>query len=151
MTKEQIQALIDAKIAGQGSAVDVGGALPTILSEILNLASNPPVPQKRVLSILSTVQNGTVEEALAAIRLDGEQVDLETLIALPPDSFVITCDISGYSGSVYVPTFVSQINEGGETRFLVFAGYDSAAQDSAEEVSIFIQVGATCSVQYNTR
>ena len=39
MNKEQIQALIDAKIAGQGTMVDVGGALPTILTEILNLAS----------------------------------------------------------------------------------------------------------------
>lgn len=36
MTKQEIQALIDAKIAGQGSAVDVGGALPTILSEIID-------------------------------------------------------------------------------------------------------------------
>lgn len=38
MTKQEIQALIDAKIAGQGSAVDVGGALPKILTEILNAA-----------------------------------------------------------------------------------------------------------------
>ena len=30
--------MIDAKIAGQGSAVDVGGALPKILTEILNAA-----------------------------------------------------------------------------------------------------------------
>lgn len=40
MTKQEIQALIDAKIAGQGSAVDIGGALPTILSEILNMAAS---------------------------------------------------------------------------------------------------------------
>lgn len=39
MTKQEIQALIDAKIAGQGSAVDVGGALPTILHEILEMAA----------------------------------------------------------------------------------------------------------------
>ena len=38
MTKKEIQALIDAKIAGQGSAVDVGGALPAILHEILEAA-----------------------------------------------------------------------------------------------------------------
>lgn len=31
MTKEEIFALIDAKIAGQGTAVDAGGALPAIL------------------------------------------------------------------------------------------------------------------------
>lgn len=39
MTKEQIQALIDAKIAGQGSAIDIGGALPAILGGILELAT----------------------------------------------------------------------------------------------------------------
>lgn len=43
MTKEQIQALIDAKIAGQGSAIDIGGALPAILGGILELATPPPV------------------------------------------------------------------------------------------------------------
>lgn len=37
ITKEQIIALIDAKIAGQGSAVDVGGALPAILKGITDL------------------------------------------------------------------------------------------------------------------
>lgn len=39
MTKEQIQALIDAKIAGQGSAVDIGGALPAILSALAGAAA----------------------------------------------------------------------------------------------------------------
>ena len=38
MNKQEIQALIDSKIAGQGSAVDVGGALPKILHEILEAA-----------------------------------------------------------------------------------------------------------------
>ena len=39
MTKEQIQALIDAKIAGQGSAVDIGGALPATLSALAAAAA----------------------------------------------------------------------------------------------------------------
>lgn len=39
MTKEEIKALIDAKIAGQGSAVDTGSALPQILNGILELAT----------------------------------------------------------------------------------------------------------------
>lgn len=38
MTPQEIQSLINEKIAGQGSAVDVGGALPQILSGILELA-----------------------------------------------------------------------------------------------------------------
>lgn len=36
MTKQEIKDLIAAKIAGQGSAVDVGGALPVILNAILD-------------------------------------------------------------------------------------------------------------------
>lgn len=37
MTKEQIIALIDAKIAGQGTAVDASSTLPSILKGILDL------------------------------------------------------------------------------------------------------------------
>ena len=37
MTKEQIKDLVAAKIAGQGSMVDVGGGLPTIFNEIIDL------------------------------------------------------------------------------------------------------------------
>lgn len=37
MTKQEIKDLIAAKIAGQGSAVDVGGALPVILNAMLDL------------------------------------------------------------------------------------------------------------------
>ena len=36
MKKEEIKALIAAKIAGQGNQVDAGGALPTILDEIID-------------------------------------------------------------------------------------------------------------------
>lgn len=46
MTTEEIKNLIDQKIAGQGSMVDVGGALPVILKEIVDKiaqASNPIV------------------------------------------------------------------------------------------------------------
>lgn len=43
MTKEEIQALIDAKIAGQGSAVDIGGALPAILSGLVELIPESPI------------------------------------------------------------------------------------------------------------
>lgn len=38
MTKDEIKALIASKIAGQGTAVDVASALPTILEEILDIA-----------------------------------------------------------------------------------------------------------------
>jgi len=38
MNKEQLQALIDAKIAGQGNQIDVGGALADILTAVLGSA-----------------------------------------------------------------------------------------------------------------
>lgn len=41
MTQSELMALINAKIAGQGSAVDVGGALPAILSALA--ASAAPI------------------------------------------------------------------------------------------------------------
>lgn len=39
MMQNEIMALINAKIAGQGSAVDVGGALPAILSALAAAAA----------------------------------------------------------------------------------------------------------------
>ena len=40
MTKDEIKALIDAKITGQGTQVDVGGALPQSLKEIIDNAGS---------------------------------------------------------------------------------------------------------------
>ncbi len=39
MTQSELMALINAKIAGQGSAVDTGGALPAILSALAAAAA----------------------------------------------------------------------------------------------------------------
>ena len=39
MTKQQIQALIDANIAGQGNQIDISGALANILSALLDFAA----------------------------------------------------------------------------------------------------------------
>ena len=38
MKKDELQALIDAKIAGQGNQVDIGGALAEILTELTKSA-----------------------------------------------------------------------------------------------------------------
>lgn len=62
MTAQEIQALINAKIAGQGSAVDVGGALPQILSGILELAqaggdATKPIILSGVPQIDDTLEN----------------------------------------------------------------------------------------------
>lgn len=80
MTKEEIQALIDAKIAGQGSAVDVGGALPAILSEILNLATAPPAPpETHVLVIKNTYEGESADDALNLLEYDGAKPTIQQL------------------------------------------------------------------------
>lgn len=38
MTKQEIQALIDAKIKGQGNQIDIAGVLPSVLTAILEIA-----------------------------------------------------------------------------------------------------------------
>lgn len=87
MTQQEIQALIDAKIAGQGSAVDVGGALPQILSGILELAQAGAT--KTVVEMVGSVVDGTLEEALAALTIDGEPATVEKLLSLDISQFVI--------------------------------------------------------------
>ena len=42
LSNEEIKNLIASKIAGQGSAVDVGGALPTILNAIVDMVADVP-------------------------------------------------------------------------------------------------------------
>lgn len=72
MTPQEIQALINAKIAGQGSAVDVGGALPQILSGILELAQSGAGSATHVLEIVSVSEGSESEaDALARLLLDG--------------------------------------------------------------------------------
>lgn len=46
MTQQEIQALINAKIAGQGNQIDLGGALPSILAALNELAGNAVSPDK---------------------------------------------------------------------------------------------------------
>lgn len=87
MTPQEIQALINAKIAGQGSAVDVGGALPQILSGILDLAQAGAA--KTVVEMVGSVENGTLEQALAALTIDGEPATVEKLLSLDISQFVI--------------------------------------------------------------
>lgn len=83
MTKEEIQALINAKIAGQGSAIDAGGALPTILSEILELASSSPENPLKTITVAelpnSSLQDYTKEQMCS--YLDISEAELDALMA----------------------------------------------------------------------
>lgn len=67
MTKNEIIALIDAKIAGQGTNIDAGAALPEILKGILELL---PEPSPNVVGVI----NG--EFVGGKMILTPEQVDI---------------------------------------------------------------------------
>lgn len=60
MTKQEILALINAKIAGQGTNIDAGSALPGILSGILDLIPEPPSgPTYKVIRFAATFDDAT--------------------------------------------------------------------------------------------
>lgn len=80
MTKQEIQALIDAKIAGQGSAVDTGGALPAILSAIIGLIPDSPAVPAHIIQGDDLLQS-TADSPLAS-WLTTHNVSLEDWEAL---------------------------------------------------------------------
>lgn len=104
MTKEQIQALIDAKIAGQGSAVDVGGALPAILSAILDLATKPAL---HILTVSATGSDLNEEQFISKIRIDGSPATIDDIRSLCNKDFRII-----YGNEIFTPTSVVLSDEG---------------------------------------
>lgn len=75
MTTEEIKTLIDQKIAGQGTMVDVGGALPTILKEFADAMANIPAPMPKFDSIPNTgiaVDSIDVFQDAMAIKVGGK-------------------------------------------------------------------------------
>ena len=78
MSKQEIQALIMAQIAGQGNQVDLGGALANILLAILDFAGTTPVTD--------------------ITKLSGDQLD-----QMQPGNIVIKNDETG--GHAYICTY----------------------------------------------
>lgn len=81
MQKQEIAAIIAAKIAGQGTNVDAGSALPEILNGILDLIPEPaPTPTRNVLdlSLLNISSDaGTIpfDTFIAGVRVNGRSVN----------------------------------------------------------------------------
>lgn len=137
MTKEQIQALIDAKIAGQGSAVDVGGALPQILSEILELASQGGGAITHNLEILDDIFDATYEQALKCLSLDGKTPTIEDLVGLNPLTTIVTRKGNGTNTYAITYFYVEGTDivkiYGGNSEFMfeiIFLGANAAAVSS---------------------
>ena len=56
MNKEQLLELINSKIAGQGSAVDIGGALAPVLAELVTNLANVPTTYIAQVSSLEEIE-----------------------------------------------------------------------------------------------
>ena len=74
MTTQEIKDLIASKIAGQGSAVDAGSALPEILNGIVDLMAAPSRMIKPLSIRYSHFVDKTENEAVALMQLTEEQL-----------------------------------------------------------------------------
>lgn len=57
MTKDELKALIAAKIAGQGNQIDAGSTLPAILNGIMDLI--PTIPEPETALMIESAGNTT--------------------------------------------------------------------------------------------
>lgn len=100
MTTQEIKDLIASKIAGQGTMVDVGGALPTILKEIVDALGNIPEEVIFDFSDVSPMDDfyyvsvTRMVEILTALKA-GKKVKVK----LKEVQTVFTCDALSYSSN----------------------------------------------------
>ena len=73
MTKEELLALVEAKIAGQGNQIDVGGALASILSELANHSSAIEVTD---ITALTKAQLDSLSVGDKVVKVTGKQKHL---------------------------------------------------------------------------
>lgn len=82
MNAQEIRSLIEQKIAGQGTNVDAGGALPAILEALVDAVA--PV----VIEVVG-LPDGTVQDVLNSIEVNGEVPTLETLRSLSLEKHIV--------------------------------------------------------------
>lgn len=73
MNKQELQALINAKIAGQGNQVDIGGALAEILSE---LAGGSTAIEVTDIEALTNEQLDALQVGDKVVKVTGKQKHL---------------------------------------------------------------------------
>lgn len=71
MTKQEIKELVSKKIAGQGSQVDIGGALAEILNGIIDIAG----AKKVEVPMLITFEDLTKAQAAAELQISESDLD----------------------------------------------------------------------------
>jgi len=116
MTKDEIKALISAKVAGQGDQVDAGGALAQILNGIIDAIPEP-------VSVPDWVAHVPVLESVGQITSDEyNKITEHGAVVYEGRLYTLCTDIntaSGYvsshaglQGALYVSDFKVNDNEG---------------------------------------
>lgn len=100
MDAQQIKNLIDSKIAGQGTMVDVGGALPTILKAIVDALPSSP----------------------KTFRYDVEEIETEITVTGEVPSMGDIVELS--DGNVTYISRVVAVSENGEHAYILCGGDD---------------------------
>ena len=99
MTKEQLLALIDAKIAGQGSAVDAGGALPAILSALSEAAA--PIEVTDITKLTAEQLDGlNVGDKVVKVTGTDKHLYLVTYKATTGGGICLSYNAAGYGETV---------------------------------------------------
>ena len=107
MTKDEIIALIDAKIAGQGTNIDAGSALPGILKGILELAGG------ETLVIPGTIPSGNKSKQAMVEGLGITEAQFDKLLAGGYDTIQYKDYVLKYSWGSYLGTAAPTVFFGG--------------------------------------
>lgn len=77
MTKEEVKALIKAKIEGQGTNVDAGSVLPAILNGILDL-----IDGAGAITVVTSISAQSTDVEVPSAKCVYDNIgDIETLLA----------------------------------------------------------------------
>ena len=99
MTKEQIQALIDGKIAGQGTNVDAGGALAAILGELA--AAAVPIEVTDITKLTAEQLDGlNVGDKVVKVTGTDKHLYLVTYKATTGGGICLSYNAAGYGETV---------------------------------------------------
>ena len=99
MTKTELMALINAKIAGQGSAVDAGGALPAILSALAEAAA--PIEVTDITKLTAEQLDGLdVGDKVVKVTGTDKHLYLVTYKATTGGGICLSYNAAGYGETV---------------------------------------------------
>ena len=99
MTKDKIQALIDGKIAGQGTNVDAGGALAAILGELV--AAAVPIEVTDITKLTAEQLDGlNVGDKVVKVTGTDKHLYLVTYKATTGGGICLSYNAAGYGETV---------------------------------------------------